>query len=241
MSGTTSNNLMANHPSSGVVIDDPSAYVDGLTLTQWTEQWFRWAVPTPGGPIDASPNVPIDAFNDPTGSVAKALNQGFSPMYFITDQAMASNRTFDVPFGKSVLVPIGGVADSEGPNLAPGDAPAGPPTGTYADEVKAVLATATFNYGTARLDGGPTVTLPVINSGIFDAGVAWPGSAGADFFGEKYPVPTLLQTTGDEGYWVMLQGLSPGQHSLTISWDISFNGQARMESLTDTINVVLPT
>ena len=232
----TDSDPTTNLPSFGVAIDDPGAYVDGLTLTQWTEQWYRWAVPSPGGPPDA--------FNDPNGTVAAALNQGFSPMYFITGAPPGVDRTFNVPLGKSVLIPISEYPDSEGPNIPPGDAPAGPPPdgrGTYADEVKAVLTGVDFTNGSYQLDGGKTVTnLPVIKSGIFNAGFAPAGSAGADFFlppGQS----ALLQTTGEEGYWVLLTGLSLGQHTLTASGTVSSSMGTLSTTFTDTINVILPT
>jgi hypothetical protein len=97
------------------VITNPDEYIDGLTLAQWTEQWYRWAVPTPAGSTDA--------FNDPTGQAAAQLNFAFSPMYFITQQAPQQGtptpRTFNVQPGQAVLVPIGGAAYSEGPDITP--------------------------------------------------------------------------------------------------------------------------
>jgi hypothetical protein len=217
------------------VIDDPSAYVDGLTLTQWTEQWYRWADPSPGGNIDA--------FNDPNGTVAQALNLGYSPMYFITQQGggdASAIRSFSVPLGESVLVPIVGVADSEGPAISPTDPAAGPPQGTYANEVKAVLAAYTFAGGSYRLDGGKTVNnVPVVNSGIFDAGFAPPGSAGADNFEVTGSNGTELRTTGEAGYWVILTGLSLGQHTLTANGTINFPGGSATINIHDNINVVL--
>jgi hypothetical protein len=136
----TDSDPTTNLPSFGVAIDDPGAYVDGLTLTQWTEQWYRRADPTPGGPIDASTHQPIDdAFNDPTGNAAAALNQGFSPMYFITGAPPGVDRTFNVPLGKSVLVPIAEDPDSEGPNINPSILGFVPSQGTYADRVNRLL------------------------------------------------------------------------------------------------------
>jgi hypothetical protein len=223
----TDSDPSTNLPSFGVAIDDPGTYVDGLTLTQWTEQWYRWAVPSPGGPIDA--------FNDPNGTVAAALNQGFSPMYFITGAPPGVDRTFNVPLGKSVLVPIAEDPDSEGPNINPSIPGFVPSQGTYADEVKTVLADAQFTNGSFQLDGGKTVTNPpVIKSGIFDAGFAPAGSAGADFFGVTPGQGALLQTTGEEGYWVLLTGLSLGQHTLTASGTVSspISGTFRLPSPT---------
>ena len=98
-----------------------------------------------------------------------------------------------------------------------------------------------FTNGSYQLDGGKTVTnLPVIKSGIFNAGFAPAGSAGADFFlppGQS----ALLQTTGEEGYWVLLTELSLGQHTLTASGTVSSSMGTLSTTFTDTINVILPT
>src|ERR1700722_6767128 len=230
-SDTTSSNHWAHHRHFGIAIADPDAYVDGQTITQWTEQWFRWADPSAGGAIDA--------FNDPNGTVAAALNHGFGPMYFITQQASfdaSAVRTFDVRFGESVLVPIAGITDSEGPGIAPTIPGFVPAQGTLADEVKTVLASASFTNGSYQLDGGGTVTnMPVNSSGIFNAGFAPAGSAGADFFGA--PQGALLKTTGDKGFWVVLTDLSPGQHDFTASFSV--NGHAGLP-VHDIINVKGP-
>jgi hypothetical protein len=217
--------------SGGVVITDPDACVNGRTLTQWTEQWYRWAVPSSGGDTTA--------FYDPTGDVAAALNDGFNRMYFITQQAggpPSAVRTFDVPFGEPILAGIVGVADSEGPGINP-TIPGF--TGSDADQVKTVLASYTFTNGTYQLDGGKPVTnLPVIESGIFNAGYAPKGSAGAEFFGAENGA--LLKTTGEKGYWVILDHLSPGQHDFKASGTISFPGGSATVSVHDIINLVLP-
>jgi len=229
---TTDSDPRANLPNSGVAIDDPSATVAGQTLTQWTEQWYRWAVPTPAIP---TPGGPIDAFSDPNGILAAAFNRGFSPMYFITGDA-DDTRTFYVLHGESVLVPIVAEADSEGPGIMQTSIPGF--TGSPADRVKAVLAMYTFTNTSYQLDGGKTVTnLPVINSGIFNAGFAPPGSAGAAFFEVTAHQGALLQTTGEEGCWVALTGLSPGQHNLTAGGTITYQGTPHTYNFHEIINV----
>ena len=180
------------------------------------------------------------AFYDPTGDVAAAPNDGFNRMYFITQQAGGPPsvvRTFDVPFGEPILAGIVGVADSEGSGINP-TIPGF--TGSDADQVKTVLASYTFTNGTYQLDDGKPVTnLPVIESGIFNAGYAPKGSAGTEFFGAENRA--MLQTTGGEkGYWVILDHLSPGQHDFKASGTISFPGGSATASVHDIINVVLP-
>jgi hypothetical protein len=216
------------------VITDPNAVVDGETLTQWVENWYRWADPSPG-PILPTPNN-YDAFYDPIGVFAAALNFGSRPMYFITQQFgpnPSPDRTFYVPDGESVLVPISGVTDSEGPNITP---TLDGFTGTYAQEVNTVLNAYSFTNGSYTLDGGPPKSLSVMDTGIFDAGFAPKQSAGAAFFGVTSP-PTELSTTGDKGYWLALDDLSPGTHTIHATGDVTSSGSTTPFSVTDTIVV----
>jgi hypothetical protein len=222
-----------NGGSYGTVITDPDEYVDGETLSQWTEQWYRWAVPTPGGTMDA--------FNDPTGTVAAQLNFGFGPLYFITQQAPQQGtptpRTFNVHLGQAVLIPIGGAAYSEGPDITPTQPKYGD---HYVAEVQSDLKLFDFTSGSYSLDGGPITSLPEITSSVFDAGFARTGSAGADFFGvlpssTAYPNGTELSTTAQEGFWAVLDHLSPGTHNFTASFNVA--GVSGAFSIHDVINV----
>jgi hypothetical protein len=196
----------ANPPSPGDVIDDPNARVDGQTLTQWVEDYERWTFQAPA-------NAPgyINTVNDPTGSVANALNPQGSQMFFITGAPAGAERTFYVRPGENVLVPVANAVDSEGPGIPPSI-----PNfqGSYADEVKQVLSNDLSSLGTGAvtLDGKTITPLPVLNTGIFSAGVAEPGSVGQLVTGAN--ADASLQTTGVAGYFVALQHLSPGSHQL---------------------------
>ena len=160
----------------------------------------------------------MDAFNDPNGTVAAALNQGFSPMYFITGAPSGVDRTFNVPLGKSVLVPIAEDPDSEGPNINPSIPGFVPSQGTYADEVKTVLAERSIHQWFLPVGWGQDGHEPASDQKwIFDAGFAPAGSAGADFFGVTPGQGALLQTNCEEGDRVLLTGLKTGQHTLTAS------------------------
>jgi hypothetical protein len=222
-----------NQRDSAVVVDDPTTRVDGRTIAQWIEEFYRLAVPSAGG----TPN----AFYDPSGSVAAQLNNSCGPMYFITLQAgpdPSPVRTFNIHYGEAVLVPIVGVADSEGPGINPTRSDF---NGTPAELVEAVLADAHFTNGSYQLDGGKTVTdLPVIDTGVFNAGYAPPGSAGANFFAA--PNGAELKATGSKGYSVILDHLSRGQHVFTGSGTLTSpdytGGMTVTQTVTDIINVV---
>ncbi len=71
----------------------------GESLAQWTEQWFAWA----WNQTPANKNPLLDT----TGAWAGVDNNG--PVFFIagaTGALTSADRTFDVPAGKPLLIPI---------------------------------------------------------------------------------------------------------------------------------------
>lgn len=188
-------------PLKGSVIDDPGAFVRGETITQWVEDYIRFTFQAPFDPAQ-------NTVNDPTGSVADALNPRGGQMYFITGGPSGSERTFHIRPGESVLVPVRVAVDSEGPGIPP-EFP------DPAAQVTAVLDGLTFTGGSVTLDGKTNTDLPVLNTGIFSAGVATEGTVGQAITGAN--PGASLQTTGAKGFFVVLNGLSPGSHELTDS------------------------
>jgi hypothetical protein len=186
------------HPSlSSVVIDDPDTLVSGETVAQWVEDYIRWTFQAPFGPTST--------INDPTGSIADALNPCGGQMYFITGAPSGSDRTFHIRMGEPVLVPVRVAVDSEGPGIPP----------EFPDpmaRVNEVLNGLTFTDGSVTLDGETISDLPVLNTGIFSAGVATEGTVGQVITGANSGAS--LETTGAKGYFVVLNGLSPGVHEL---------------------------
>jgi hypothetical protein len=75
--------------------------VDGQTVAEWTQNWWTWALQAPA---DHNPLI------DKMGSFAGTDN--FGPVFFIggtfatgQNQGVAE-RTFDVPAGKPLLIPV---------------------------------------------------------------------------------------------------------------------------------------
>jgi hypothetical protein len=214
-------------------VTDPNAVVDGMTILQWSEVWLRTMVDAPGGPINS--------FNDPNGTVAAAINDPHSPMYFITG-APSGERTFFVHRGQDVFVPVGGQTDGEGPQIGATLDPAvfgsfgGPGEPSFADEVLKVLSLVTVSNVKVTLDGKPVNDLKETNTGIFFAGVAQPGSEALDFFGT---VPgASLAATGQVGYFAVLENLGSGKHTFTSTSTVSFLGHTSTQTHTDIIRVV---
>ena len=206
MSDSTSDE--SHRPTRGVVVDDPDAVVDGKTLTQWVEKYISWTFNAPF----VSQNGP-NTINDPTGSVAQELNPRGGEMYFITGAPSSDvPREFYVRPGESVLVPVQVFEDSEGPSIPPSIPNF---NGSYADEVKTVLASdlSQLVNGAVTLDGEMVTPLPKLNTGIFSAGVATQGSVGEAVTGAD--AGASLGTSGAAGYFVVLKDLGLGTHTFT--------------------------
>jgi hypothetical protein len=194
--------------STGRITDDPNAVVDGQTIVQWAENWVKWAFPQP-----FDPNAP-NALNDPTGSIAAEFNSPSSQMYFITGDLSENTRTFNIQAGQDVLVPVNAAEDSEGPGIAP-SLPRFPGTPAQAVWIHLHQLYPHFTGQSATLDGTTVKPLPILNSGIFDAGVVQAGSLGQAVVGGA--TGASLQYSGVAGNWVVLSNLSVGQHIFTDS------------------------
>jgi hypothetical protein len=211
------------------VITAPNAEVDGLTILQWSEVWLKTMIDAPAGAVNS--------FNDPQGTVAAAINNPNSPMYFITGvhPGDSAARTFNVQHGQDVFVPIVGITDSEGPQIAPSIPGFVPAQGSFADEVQTVLNSFQFSNLAITVDGKPVANPQETKTGLFSAGVVQAGSEAVDFFGAA-PGATL-STTGQIGYFAVLDDLSRGTH--TITWTVTTTqfGNALAQSHTDIIKV----
>jgi hypothetical protein len=209
------------HETPSPTILDPQSCVDGATIAAWTGRWWTWGLQAPaaGNPL-----------TDTTGADANVNNGG--PVFFIAGTFSPPNtadRTFDVPAGKPVLLPMINFFDVEGQGIAPS-----PGVDTSHGEaalrasMKALIAADLANVTSlhAEIDG-VAVKNPYFYkeiSGFFSMGKAQPGSL-LDSIGVPAGTPTCTTISG--GYWLMIEGLTPGEHTLTFGGTqaaFSFNG-----------------
>jgi hypothetical protein len=208
------------------VISNPDSIVDGLTIRAWSEEWLKALINSEAGKENG--------FNDPHGEVAEEINHSHSPMYFITGAPSGAVRTFEVHSGQDVMIPIVGVTDSEGPGINP-TIPNFVPPHTFAEEVQTVLNSITFSGVTLSLDGKPVTNLQETKTGIFSAGIARAGTEAVDFFGAA--PGAALATTGQEGYFAVLESLSEGTHVVKSTATSTQFGHITTVSHTDIIKV----
>jgi hypothetical protein len=174
---------------------DPTQSVAGYGQLELSQQWWQWAI---GSPAATNPLL------DSTGARANTNNDG--SVYFLAGNVGGlSVRTFDVPVGKPVFFPVLNTVDVEVPN--------DPACGLQC----------AFGF----LDGqGMTgaVHLHATLDGK-DLLLGYPDyrQRSSSFFSLDVPVddvfglPAEYHGTVDaltDGYWVALDGLSAGKHTL---------------------------
>ena len=181
-------------------IDDPNAIVEGKTIAQWTQDWWTWALQSPAHQ---------NALDDTTGQYANVGNGDHRSaqipdhpgVFFIAGTTGGdATRTFTVPQGEALLVPMLNtfdtlVTESEAQAYIKGWRPT----------VKDVFAS---------IDGTP-IAHPTryleAPSDFFSMGSVRPNTFATEIGALKGQelTPTLVA-----GYYLMIEGLSPGQHTL---------------------------
>jgi hypothetical protein len=192
-------------PAHAYTIFPPHSMVAGRSIADWTAAWWTWALQAP---------VSENPLNDTNGAFATRNNNG--PVFFVAGTFGTSGpvtRSFDVPAGKPILFPLVNLFDTEPAEIDP-------PTATLEDRktaaelvvagwVNAVDPASLF----ASIDGS-AVTNPAQYlelTGLFSMGPAQAGSLIASL---GVPVGAELYPTKAAGYWLMIDGLAPGSHTL---------------------------
>jgi hypothetical protein len=243
---STITQLRGSAPMAQFTIDN--GIVDGKTIVQWTEDWWRWIL---NDPLASAPDNQ-NPLTDTTGHHAADNNNG--PVFFIAGEGLGTTghvtRSFDVPVGKPLLIPLVNSIDTPPEELPNGKAVSGDDPIIRPIEI----------YNTVQLDthvtnlfaniDGQSISLfdlfskHLVNTPFFSAGVSQPDSIATDFVGAT--AGTGLDPAMSGGYWLMISGLSPGVHTLNFggahsAYNVSFGAgtaPAGTQDVTDIINVV---
>jgi hypothetical protein len=195
----------ASQPASAYAILPPHSIVAGKTIADWTAAWWTWALQAPAAE---------NPLTDTTGAFANLNNNG--PVYFIAGTTGLSSpvtRSFQAPAGKPVLIPLINFFDTEPAEIDP-------PTATLDDRKNAadIVVAGWLNAVNpaslfASIDGSPAANLAqyLEVTGLFSMGPTQAGSLIASF---GVPVGAELYPTKAAGYWLMIDGLAPGSHTL---------------------------
>ena len=193
--------------------------VAGETVAQWTQDWWTWALQSPAA------NSPM---LDSTGANANVNNSG--AMFFIGGSFGGdATRTFDVPAGKPLLVPV--LNDlalqftGKGPDPLTGGKGA-------ANQVLTDWQHSVTNLF-LNIDGNPVNNLQsdLVRTDWFSAGTVQPGS-----LAESFGLTGDLGPSKSDGYWVVVKSFAAGStHTLEFGGSTS-NGFSI--DISDTIHVV---
>jgi PEP-CTERM motif-containing protein len=195
--------LIGSSPYAAVAytILPPDSVIAGKSIADWTAAWWTWALQAPNN---------TNPLSDPNGGFAHVQNNG--PVFFIAGNN--ATRSFTVPAGKPILLPLINFVDLESVptddpkfSLSEREAAASIFTSSW---VNAVDKASLF----ASIDGNPVANpsqyLEVTN--FFDMGPVQADSFLNVAFG--IPAGTEAFPTKSAGYWLMIDNLAPGSHTL---------------------------
>jgi hypothetical protein len=203
----------------GYTILEPGSVVEGRSVAEWTQEWWTWVLQSPA---DANP------VEDPTGAFANQNNDG--PVFFIAGTPLgepgSAVREFEVPAGTPLLIPMVNFFDTLDP-----------------EEIEEQLV-AEFRESVvdafASIDGKavPDPLSHYEETGFFSLGEFRPGTVIAELAasaGLEIPPGTPLYPTKAAGYWLVIEGLDPGDHTLHFGGSTS---DGLSTEVTDLIHVV---
>ncbi len=178
---------------------DPTQTVAGTSQLELSQQWWQWAL---GIPAASNPLL------DGTGASAHTNNDG--PVFFVAGNTGGSTtRSFNVPTGKPIFFPLVNSFDLEVP--------------TDGCNVQCAFSFIPGVGGAtnlhATLDGQDLLTFPSFrqtSTAFFTVNL--PASL-RDAFGFPSQYVGALDAVSD-GYWVAIDGLSAGQHTLVFGGTI---------------------
>ena len=185
------------------VVVDPTQAVAGMSQLELSQQWWQWALNKP------APSNPV---LDTTGGLAQIDNNG--PVFFIAGNAGGlSKRSFSVPADKPIFFPVMNGVDIEFPPAPDCPAHPGNPLQCAFDFIPPLKDAIHLH---ATLDGQDLLTFPSFRQ------------TGSSFFTAILPADNLFgfglppgpYDALSDGFWVALEGLSPGQHTLVFGGTI---------------------
>ena len=184
----------------------PGSMVAGRSIAEWTAAWWTWAVQAPAAQ---------NPLADTTGASAGVNNGG--PVFFVAGSDGSSGavtRTFDVPAGRPLLVPMINFFDTEpsihdsGEPLADRQAAANIVVNNWLASVDTASLFASIDGAAVRESGA----VPRSDGIVLDG--ADRGRQRDRVNATVCEVGDVLDPTKSAGYWLMIDGLTPGPHTL---------------------------
>jgi hypothetical protein len=174
--------------------------VRGKTIGEWSAKWWQWAV---------SSSVPNDPFTDTTGANANLHQSG--PVFFMAGTAGTSeSRSFSIPGNKAILIPllVGELSQAEiGFDKTEDEVrQAAADQADLIDELHCTVDGVPIGDLFSHREVSPAFSFEAAVDNAIGVPAGDSGTAVAD------------------GYWVMLEPLGPGEHTLHFGGGISSFG-----------------
>ncbi|MBL0408002.1 hypothetical protein JKG68_29320 [Microvirga aerilata] len=180
----------------------PDAVVFGTRVKDWTANWWTWALQAP---LERNPLL------DTTGEDADVGNTG--PVFYLAgnlSEDPSVERRFTVPEGHPVLIPVQNFVS------IPFETD---PAGYAAEQVALWEASVDVTSLSATIDGDSVENIEeyLVKSDPFTPGQPQAGSLLNASLPPELPPEDDLYPSLSSGYWLMIEGLTPGQHTITVS------------------------
>jgi hypothetical protein len=194
-------------PARAFVIVDPGSTVAGRTIADWTAAWWTWILNAP-----AAQNPLLD----PSGTFANVDNN--RPVFFVASTSGLEGgpvtRSFSGPGDRPILVPLLTFADIEAASVDPASVSLAERS-TAATTVAAAWPAHVTSLS-ATIDGVsiPNLFTHLEETGLFSAGPTKAGSFAAKL---GAAVGDELAPAAAAGFWLMIEDLGPGQHTIALS------------------------
>lgn len=197
--GMLSHLSFSSGAQAAISVEPAGSTVAGKTIAEWSAEWWKWAAPLA---------PPGDPFTDLTGAAANTNQSG--PVFYLAGSEATSSRTFSVPTGKYLLVPllVGEISQLEN-GFDKTEAQIKAAAKSQADSIDSLHATLDGVTLTSAVLFGHREVSPAfsfvanVNNQVNISGSGASGIAIAD------------------GYFLMLDPLSPGTHVLNFGGGIS--------------------
>jgi len=178
----------------------PQSHPFGATYAQWSGRWTQWAV-----------SLPVE--NNPLFDTADASTGQSGHVWFLGGSFTSTEvtRTATIPTGTALFLPV--VNDIEVLNWYP----AGTTVQDLRNVAKGVVDHATNVF--ASIDGAPVSGLSTfrVQSPEFNVTLPSTGTSIPEAFG--IPITPHVPATGvSDGIYLMVQPLSPGQHTISFGY-----------------------
>jgi hypothetical protein len=205
--------------ANGVPLVDPSSPVAGKSQLALSEQWWQWALSAPAA---------SNPLTDTTGALAQFNNTG-SVFFLAGNMGGNTTRTFNVPYGP-LFFPVLNYLDFE--------TPAG--TGSCLDQATDKQVQCALDFIEPLIDGISNKYVRVDGIDVLISPNFRQTSTA--FFDVNLPSENLLGVPAglgnkfvSDGYWVALQNLSPGSHTLEFGGQF---GDGVAVNVIDSLNVI---